>query len=101
MPTKINPTGDTVLDSSDGALQAVRPTEPVGEAEPGYNWVEYKGLATERRISASDWDRAGISDAADSVWNVGNNFRVRADDFIEEQLQILRNDGSFLVPAAE
>jgi len=61
----------------------------------------YKGRATYRRITAEQWEKAGVEDQPEVIWNQANGFQVPVDQLNEKALEALRNDGSFSVPAPE
>lgn len=63
--------------------------------------VEYTGSADEVKISASDWNKAGVEgDQKQVVWNRANRFKVPAGDLSAEALEVLRTDSRFKVPEA-
>jgi hypothetical protein len=81
-----------------GAIQAVRPVEPVEELESDADYVEYKGRATERRITADQWLQARVKDQSEIVWDASNEFKVPLDDLNEAAIAALRRDGAFAIP---
>lgn len=95
------PQKDTVEDitNKSGAFDIVAPLEPVEPAPADAKYVTYKGRAATRRITAEQWEKAGVSDQQEVVWDSSNNFQVRVDKLSDEALNALRRDGSFSVPA--
>ena len=81
-----------------GALGAVRPDGPVEDLEDDADYVEYKGKATMRRITAEQWEQARVRDQSEVVWDNSNDFRVPLADLNIGALAVLRRDGSFAIP---
>lgn len=75
--------------------EAVEKTDEA-DAEPT-NIVRHTGLVSERRISREDWEQAGVSDQDGVVWTRDTGNVVPIDQFSEEALQVLANEGSFEV----
>lgn len=101
MATEVNPEGDTDISREPGAFAAVRPDETPEPLPADAEFVVYKGKAQFRRITAEQWEAAGVKEQGETFWSKANNFSLPADRFSEKALQTLRNDGSFSVPAAE
>jgi len=86
------------ITSKPGALQAVRPRESVEELESDADYIEYKGRATERRITAEQWEMARVKDQSEVVWNAANEYRVPLSDLNSAAITALRRDGAFAIP---
>lgn len=56
-------------------------------------WI---GAGHQRIISAESWYSAGIT-ASDSIWNAANGYSIPTASFTSDQLNILENDGEFLL----
>lgn len=80
-------------------VRSVGPDEPPADSPSGTEYVEYVGKATTRRITEAQWRSAGVKDQGDVQWSDSNNFRVQVEELTNKALQVLRNDGSFRVPA--
>jgi hypothetical protein len=52
-----------------GAIEAVRPDVPVEDLEESADYVEYKGKATTRRITAEQWEKVRVKDQSEVVWD--------------------------------
>lgn len=81
-----------------GALQAVRPADPVEDLPGDADYVEYKGKATQRRITAEQWEKARVLEQGEVVWDSSNDFRVPLADLNQAALTVLRRDGAFAIP---
>lgn len=81
-----------------GALAAVRPPDPVDDLDAEADYVEYKGRATQRRITAEQWEQARVNDQSEVVWDASNEFRVPLADLNDAALAVLRRDGAFAIP---
>lgn len=81
-----------------GALQSVRPADPVEDLEGDAEYVEYKGKATSRRITADQWEKARVKDQGEVVWDASNEFKVPLSDLNQAALTVLRRDGAFAIP---
>lgn len=101
MAIEVNTEGDTDISRESGAFAAVRPDEVPEPLPTDAEFVEYKGKAQYRRITAEQWEAAGVEEQGETFWNSANNFKLPVDRFNPKALQALRNDGSFSVPAAE
>lgn len=86
------------ITSKPGALAAVRPAEPVEDLNPDADFVEYKGRATSRRITAAQWEQARVRDQSEIVWDASNEFKVPLADLNDAALAVLRRDGAFAIP---
>jgi hypothetical protein len=82
-----------------GALEAVRPNEPVQPLSADASYVEYKGKATTRRITAEQWKQAKVDDQEEVVWDKSNDFRVDLSELSEKAQTVLGRDPSFAFPA--
>lgn len=81
-----------------GALAAVRPADPVEDLDADADYVEYKGNATFRRITADQWMQARVKDQSEIVWDASNEFKVPLSEFNDAALTVLRRDGAFAIP---
>lgn len=86
------------ITSKGGALDAVRPAEPVEALDADADYVEYKGRGTVRRITAEQWELAKIPDQGEVVWDASNNYKVPVSDLNDKALAALLHDGSFALP---
>lgn len=89
---------DEDITSKPGAIQAVRPDAPVEPLETDAEYVEYKGKATTRRITAEQWQQARVKEQGEVVWDKSNDFRVPLSDLNDSALAVLRRDGAFAIP---
>lgn len=90
---------DEDITSKPGALNAVRPNEPVQPLSADADYVEYKGKATTRRITVEQWKQAKVDDQEEVVWDKSNDFRVDLSDLNEKAQMVLARDPSFAFPA--
>lgn len=86
------------ITSLPGALQAVRPPDPVEDLDGDADYVEYKGRATSRRITAEQWEKARVKDQGEVLWDASNGFKVPLADLNQAALTVLRRDGGFAIP---
>lgn len=86
------------ITSQPGALQAVRPSEAVEPLDADAEYVEYKGKATIRRITQSDWEKARVKGQGEVVWDKSNDFQVPLSDLNSAALAVIRRDGAFAIP---
>lgn len=93
--------GDNDISQEKGAFTAVAPLTPPEDLPSDAEYVEYKGQATNRRISQADWEQAGVADQGDVEWQKQFGMKVPVDHFTAEALEVLRRDGGFSVPARD
>lgn len=60
--------------------------------------VVYTGEFGMREITAEQWAEAGVPDMPTVKWERHTGFKVRADVFSPQALQVLRQDSGFRVP---
>lgn len=59
-------------------------------------FIRYTGEATERIITASDWESLGIEGKEASVWTLSADLKLPSEDFDGKQLgYLLKVDGRF------
>lgn len=63
--------------------------------------VKYIGTAHRRRITARDWQQAGL-DGESVEWSFENGFTVPADQFTEDQMrEVIEPDSGFAIVGGE
>lgn len=82
-----------------GALSAVRPMSAVEPLDADADYVEYKGRATERRITVDQWQQAKVPDQGEVAWTKGNQYKVSLDELNDKAVAVLKRDPSFAFPA--
>lgn len=72
----------------------VRPDAAENAEDDRTNVVRYLGIVSERRITREDWEQAGVSDQDGVVWTKGMENAVPIEQFSEEALRVISNQGS-------
>ena len=68
-------------------------------AEADEPMVVFRGKASKREITAQEWKRlANIEDMPTITWERRTGFKVPANAFTSQALQVLRQDPDFVVP---
>jgi hypothetical protein len=89
---------DEEITNKPGAIEAVKPEGVVEPLDENADYVEYKGKATTRRITADQWAQARVPDQNEVVWEKSNEYKVSISDLSDKALQLLAHDGSFALP---
>lgn len=63
--------------------------------------VRYEGVVDTRRITAKEWEKAGVEGQATVTWDKANHHTVDASKLSEDAIHILKADGSFVFESAE
>lgn len=92
--------GDNDITEEPGAFEAVKPQGEVEDLEADANYVEYKGMATVRRVTKEQWEQAGVLEQDTVEWSADNRMRVPLNDLNPTAQNFLRHDGSFAFPKA-
>lgn len=64
-------------------------------------FVKYIGLAHVRVITADEWKGAGVTDQGTTVWDFRNGHSVRADEFGDRAMALMRGDTGFVIVGSE
>lgn len=86
------------LSNKPGIFEAVAPMQPVQPLPADADFVQYKGLAQERRMTEAQWQQARVDDQGEVVWNKANGFKVPLRDLSDKALLALARDNSFAMP---
>lgn len=78
--------------STDSLASSQQTAAEARKVEGGATEVVYVGDAGTREISKADWRAAGVEDQETVTWNADNEYRVPADQFTEQALQVLTRD---------
>ena len=62
--------------------------------------VEYTGGADVRRISADEWESAGVEGQSGTVWDSSNGYKVPVSELSDAAIKVLEANGGFTLPNA-